>query len=391
MDYTSLSFSAETQAEFFQAESELIRLSERLSSSPSAKYMKATLLAIDAIFAIRISRGIVLPIVPLLAAYDKAEWKQRGSNELCLREQWHDIKPPKNHFDAAMEALQYMQAMGWVASNTHPGMVITIDSVLHLHEILLSGDMRDDRYHAFRKTYLPYKKGINPSLIYSEMNDLCSFANKDYFSPVGQATVIHHAFESIVPFDTMIDRTGLAFAFMTLFRRGLLTNGYMVPICWGASLEKEYRRQLRDASRYEPSTEAHIYYRERWAAYNARNTYMSVIIAKSFLAAADSLKQEWESRNLRVPLNSALDKLICLCLVDPRLSIARAASIIGKSYGATNEAMSHLVKKGIVKEVALDGRERMFVCEQASSMITAFVDSLAKIGDRAEPNTALER
>ena len=52
MDYSGYSFSATTHAEFFKAESELIRFGERLAYSPSAKYMRATLLAIDAIFAI---------------------------------------------------------------------------------------------------------------------------------------------------------------------------------------------------------------------------------------------------------------------------------------------------------------------------------------------------
>ena len=53
MAYSDYSYTALTQAEFFKAEAELIRFGERLAHSPSAKYLKDTLLAIDAIFAVR--------------------------------------------------------------------------------------------------------------------------------------------------------------------------------------------------------------------------------------------------------------------------------------------------------------------------------------------------
>jgi hypothetical protein len=383
MDFSGYSFSAETHAEFFKAESELIRFGEKLAHSQSAKYMRETLLAIDAIFTIRISRDIVLPIVPLIVAFNQAEWKHRDNDELGIRKHL-ESQSPENSYEIAGEALNYMQAMRWVATNTLPDTVITLDTVLHLHEILLSGKSGDDRYHAFRKSFLPYKKGTDPSLISSEMIDLCRFMNTNSFSPIGQASVIHHAFESIVPFDSLIDRTGLTVAFMSLFKRGLFTDGYMVPICWGASLEKEYRKKLKDSSRCKPFTETHLLYRERWAAYNARNTYMSVVIARSLLSAADRLRQKWRSQNLRIPSNSALDKLLDLFLAVPNLSTMIAAEKIGKSYGATNEAMGQLVKVGIVKEVALDGRERVFVCEQSASMITDFVDNLAKMGDSVD-------
>lgn len=391
MDYSGYSFSATTHAEFFKAESELIRFGERLAYSPSAKYMRSTLLAIDAIFAIRMSRDIVLPVVPLIAAFDQAEWKCYDDGERNIREHWPDSPFPENNLEAAVEALHYMQTMQWVAVNTQPDTTITIDTVLHLHETLLSGKSKDDRYHSFRKSFLPYKKGAGPSLIPSEIMDLCRFINTDSFSPLGQASVIHHAFESIVPFDSMIDRTGLALAFMSLFRRGLFTDGYMVPICWGASLEKEYRRKLKDSSRCKPSTETHLHYREQWAAYNARNTCMSVIIAKSFLSTADRLRQKWRSHGIKIPSDSALDKLLDLFLAVPSLSAVRAAKIIGKSYGATNEALGRLVKADIIREVALDGRERVFVCEQSASMITNFVDNLAKMGDKAETSTLQDK
>ena len=384
VDYAGYSYSAETQAEFFKAEAEMLRFADELTHSPSAKYMRSTLLAIDAVFAIRIAEDVTLPVVPLITSFDLTDWKHHGDTKKSVRAQYSEFQFPKEHLALATEALHYMQCLEWIADMAKPDTTITVNTILHLHEILLNGKTADNRYHGFRTTSLPNGKGTDPALIPSEISDLCRFINANAFSPIGQASVIHHAFESIAPLDSMVDRTGLVVAFISLFKRGLYTDGYMAPICWGASLEKDFRKVLRDSSRDKSSPETHLHYREAWAAYNARNTYMSVVIARSFLSAATQLRTKWRSQGLRIPTNSALDRLLDLLLAIPGVSTIRAADIIGKSYGATNEAMAQLAKAGIVREVALDGRERVFICDQSAAMITEFVENLVKISMQAE-------
>ena len=85
MAYTDYSYTALTQAEFFKAEAELIRFGERLAHSPSAKYLKDTLLAIDAIFAVRIAHDVMLPVVPLITAFDLSNWKYQGDADQGIR------------------------------------------------------------------------------------------------------------------------------------------------------------------------------------------------------------------------------------------------------------------------------------------------------------------
>ena len=278
------------------------------------------------------------------------------------------VRLPEEASGAAIEALHYMQALEWISRISKPGFAASPETIVRLNEILLYGISSEERGHGFRKTYLPYKKGSVPLEIPREVKKLCDFCNGEYFSPLGQASVIHHAFERMVPFDSMIDRTGLLFAFMPMFRRGLFANELMVPICWGASLEREYRRILKDASRKELTSESHKVYKEQWAAYNARNTSMGVVIANMFISKVSKLRDNWRSRGLKIPANSATDKLLDLFLAVPQLATRRAASCIGKSYGATNEAMRQLVKAGIVKEVAIDNRERVFVCDQSAAL-----------------------
>lgn len=384
MNYSDYSYSAATQADFFKAESNLLLLEERIAHSPSAKYMRSTLLAIDAIFAVRIAHDEVLPVVPLVTAFDLTDWKYHGDAERSVKARLPEFQFPASSLSAAAEALHYMQAMDWIAKTTRTDTVITLETILHLHETLLNGTPRDSRYHGFRNAPLPDGHGADPMRIAAEISELCAFANTDSFSPLGQASLIHHAFERIVPFVSLVDRTGLALAFLSMFRRGLFAHGYMVPICWGASIEKNYRRKLRTSSRDQSSPATHERYRERWAAYNARNTHMSVVIADSFLAASGKLRAKWRSQNLQIPANSALDRLLDLFLAMPGLSTIRAAEVIGKSYGATNEAMRQLTQAGIISEVALDGRERVFICEQSAAMLTEFVENLVAVGQKAE-------
>ena len=86
---------------------------------------------------------------------------------------------------------------------------------------------------------------------------------------------------------------------------------------------------------------------------------------------------------LKIPANYAIDKLLDLFLAIPQLATRHAASCIGKSYGATNDALHQLVKAGIVKEIAIDNRERVFVCEQSAALITDFVRQLEEMGTAA--------
>ena len=376
-------FSAETQAGFYKAEAEMIRFGERVARLPHSEYMKKTLLAIDAVFAVRMSHDISLPPVPLIVAYDVAGWKYHDDVRRCLGASHLMFQLPEELCEVAVEAMHYMQALQWVAQIAKPGFEATPQTIERLNQILLYGKSSPMEAPGFRSAYLPHKKGASPASIPQKIEQLCAFCNGDYFSPLGQASVIHHAFERVVPFDSMIDRTGLLFAFMPMFRRGLFADEFMVPICWGASLEKEYRRTLKDASRDDPFQEKHRFYRERWAVYNVRNTYMAVVIANMFLSKVDKLRRSWRNMGLKIPANSAIDKLLDLFLAIPQLATRHAASCIGKSYGATNDALHQLVKAGIVKEIAIDNRERVFVCEQSAALITDFVRQLEEMGTAA--------
>ena len=191
-------------------------------------------MAIDAAFAIRMSHDVDLPAVSLITAFDLIGWKYHGDVRRSVRARLPEFKFPDGSHEAAVEALHYMQTMDWVVENARPDTVVTLDTVLHLHDMLINGSTDDNRYQGFRTSFLPHKKGSDPAAIPAELSDLCCFASSEMYSPLGQASVIHHAFERMVPFDSMIDRTGLVLSFMSLFRRGVVPawlHGSDLPGC----------------------------------------------------------------------------------------------------------------------------------------------------------------
>ena len=133
MDYFK-PFSADTQAAFFSAEAEMIRFGERAAQLPHAEYLKNTLLAIDAVFAIRMAHDIALPPVPLIVLFDVAGWKFDNDVERCLASMRSMLRLPEETSGSVIEALHYMQALEWVSSIAKPGFEATLETVVRLNE-----------------------------------------------------------------------------------------------------------------------------------------------------------------------------------------------------------------------------------------------------------------
>src|SRR5699024_10933951 len=102
------------------------------------------------IFAIRISHDVTLPVVPLITAFDLSNWKYKGDADQGIRMQRQEFRPPDESLNATMQAIHYMQAIEWAEVVSQQDAPITMETVLHLHEILLSGKTGDNRYHGFR-------------------------------------------------------------------------------------------------------------------------------------------------------------------------------------------------------------------------------------------------
>ncbi len=83
------------------------------------------------------------------------------------------------------------------------------------------------------------------------------------------------------------------------------------------------------------------------------------------------LRQDWRQRVGRVRANSAVDRLIRALPGAPIVTTATAATLIDRSFHATNQGIARLVDAGILQQVTVARRNRAF---EASEVIDAFTD-----------------
>ena len=91
------------------------------------------MLAIDAVFAIRMVHDIALPPVPLIVLFDVAGWKFDNDVERCLASMRSMLRLPEETSGTVIEALHYMQALEWVSSIAKPGFEATLETVVRLN------------------------------------------------------------------------------------------------------------------------------------------------------------------------------------------------------------------------------------------------------------------
>jgi len=84
-----------------------------------------------------------------------------------------------------------------------------------------------------------------------------------------------------------------------------------------------------------------------------------------------ALEQEWRERLGRVRAKSAADLLLRALPGAPVITVTGAASLIGRSFVQTNQAVDRLVAAGILKQTTVGRRNLAF---EAPEVIQAFTD-----------------
>jgi hypothetical protein len=97
----------------------------------------------------------------------------------------------------------------------------------------------------------------------------------------------------------------------------------------------------------------------------------------AFEARVASLQQEWRAAVGNVRKGSAAEMLIGALPGAPVVSVSSAADLIGRSFQATNEAMSRLEAAGVVRRVNVGRRNRAFEAPAIIDTFTALERQLA--------------
>lgn len=277
------------------------------------------------------------------------------------------------------------EALAWAGSEGR----VSIDTILGIHRVLLSGTRIDDHagriravqnwiggsgYNPCSAAYVPPP----PMEVERLLEDLAEFCNDDSLPALAQAAIAHAQFETIHPFVDGNGRTGRALTHLILRRRGL-APAVVPPVSLVlATLHADYVAGLT-ATRYagEPGSAEAVAGINRWVAFFAGCCLRAVQDAEQFEARIDALKTGWRRRVGRVRRNSSVDLLIDLLPGCPIVTVGTAAELLGRSFRVSNLAIEKLAEAGVLTQVKLGRRNRVFEAAEAIDEFTRLERRLA--------------
>lgn len=283
----------------------------------------------------------------------------------------------------AIEVLANIQAMSWAVRRVGPGDLITVDTVLEAHRLLLAGTrlehhggrLRDGQnwiggssYNPCAAVFVPPPPERLPELL----DDLTMFCNTDSLPAVAQAAIAHAQFETIHPFVDGNGRIGRVLIHLVLRRRGMAARVVPPVSLVLATWSQDYIAGLT-ATRYigPPTSPTAVDGLDRWIGLFATACRRAIANAETFEAQVAALQDEWRRRFGRIRSGSAADRLIHALPGAPVVTVRAAAELIGRTYQATNQGVARLEAAGIVKQTNVGRRNRAF---EAPELIRRFTD-----------------
>jgi len=281
----------------------------------------------------------------------------------------------------AAEVLGNIDAMVWaVADAERP---ITVDHLLEVHRRLLigtrlephAGRLRTEQNWIGGSSYNPCSAAFvppPPELMQELLDDLCAFCNDDSLPAVAQAAIAHAQFETIHPFVDGNGRTGRALIHSTIRRRGFARRVLPPVSLILATRSSDYIDALTGTRYRGPATSRAAHEGlNRWIALFATACTRAAEDALRFEGRLGQLQQDWRRRVGKVRAGSAVDLLIRALPGAPIVTAASAATLIDRSFQATNQGIARLVDAAILRQVTVARRNRAF---EAAEVIDAFTD-----------------
>jgi len=314
-------------------------------------------------------------------ASSRIEGLEVGARRLLRAELAADLG---EHSDVtASEVLGNIAAMSWALESIQPGDDLTVDQLLEAHARLLAGTRLEGHGGHLREVqnwiggsaYNPCSASFvppPPEVVLGLLTELCEFCNGDDVPAVVQAAMAHAQFETIHPFVDGNGRTGRVLTQLVLRRRGLTTRT-VPPISLVLATEATSYIAGLVGTRHvgNPTDRVAIEGSNAWIAAFAAACTRAVVDAEQFEARIAILQDQWRERAGRPRSNSATELLIRAVPGAPVLTVSDAATLIGRSFQATNEAVRRLADAGVLDQANVGRRNRAY---EAPDVIAAFTD-----------------
>jgi Fic family protein len=272
--------------------------------------------------------------------------------------------------------------MVWAATSVPSGGAVTVDVLLTMHERLLAetrlsshaGKIRTQQNWIGGSDYNPCSADFVPppdDMVSGLLDDLCSFCNDDSLPAVAQAAIAHAQFETIHPFIDGNGRIGRALIHLILRRRSLTSRIFAPVSLILATWSRDYVHALTRTRYIGPpdSQDAHDGL-NGWMALFAAACKRAVEDAFEFEDRMSKLEERWRAQLGRARKDSAADLLLRELTSVPLITVASAKRLIGRSFEATNNAISRLVTAEVLTPVTVAQRNRAFEAKDVLRMLT---------------------
>lgn len=351
--------SGETAAEVADAERALERLNQRARGLADSEALARLLLRAEAVASSKIE-GLEVGGRRLL----------RAQAAMNLGDEPSDV--------TAVEVLNNIEAMRWAVDTLGVTEPITLDHLLATHQRLVAGTLlerhggrvRDEQNWIGGSSHNPCSAAFvppTPERVPNLLEDLCAFCNHDALPAIAQAAIAHAQFETIHPFVDGNGRTGRALIHVVLRRRGLAPVVVAPVSLVLATWSQDYINGLT-ATRPRPGEPDGT---DAWIALFAAAMTRAVDDAETYEDRVAEVQAVWRQRLGRVRSDSAAAKLIEALPGAPVVTAQTAATLIGRSFQAVNEALPRLVDAAILSQTTIGRRNRAF---EAPELLAAFND-----------------
>ncbi len=217
-----------------------------------------------------------------------------------------------------------------------------------------------------------------PEEVPALLQDLVDYVSEEMHTPLVQAALAHAQFETVHPFLDGNGRVGRAIIHVVLRRRGLAPR-FVPPISLIlATNSKDYVAGLT-ASRYvgEPTDLEAGMGIALWIQVFAAATARASRDAELFGSQIDDLVRRWRKQASPVRARSAADLLLSALPAAPVITVATAAKLIGRSVQATNLAVEHLAKAGVLEQTGQVRWKRAYEAVGVLDALIGFERALA--------------
>lgn len=288
-------------------------------------------------------------------ASSKVEGLQVDARTLARAEAAQDLGQGIGH--QAADVLANVDAMLYAIEIAAGSDAVGVDDFLAIHRLLLeasanpsiAGRIRRSQNWIGGNDYNPCGADFvppPPDLVDSLLADLCTFCNDFSLPPLVQAAIAHAQFETIHPFDDGNGRTGRGLI-QVLLRRRKLAPSFVPPISVVLAADKD--RYIRGLTLYRENRIGD------WLEMFASAATRAARLATKYVERVASLQIHWRHQveeSVAPRADAAVWPIIDQLPAHPVMTVAVGVAAAGRSRPAVRNAITHLVKAGVLIPVS---------------------------------------